>query len=108
MTHHEAAMEKLQGEMPGVMDAFTRLHDEVLKEGAVSVKNKRLMLTAIAVALRCEPCLRKHMEGAVSEGATREEIMETAAVGMLMAGGPAVAFTSAHVVEMLKEFGVGG
>jgi len=55
--------------------------------------------------MRCEPCLRRHMGAAISEGATRKEIMETAAVGMLMAGGPAVAFTSTHVIQMLEEFG---
>ena len=70
MTHHETAMDQLHAEIPGVMDAFTKLHDEVLKEGAVSVKHKRLMLTAIAVAMRCEPCLRRHMGGAISAGAT--------------------------------------
>lgn len=108
MANHESTIDRLHGEMPGVMDAFTKLHDEVLKEGAVSAKYKRLMLIAIAVALRCDHCLRRHMEGAVSKGATREETIETAAVGMLMAGGPAVAFTSTHVVELLKDFGMGG
>lgn len=103
MTSGNKAVDRLQVEMPEVMDAYINLHGEVVKDGAVSVKHKRLMLVAIAVNIRCELCLRTHIHGAIVAGATRDEIREAAEVGMLMSGGPGVAFCTAYFIDTLNE-----
>jgi len=105
MTQHEVAVKSLQTEIPGVIDAFMKLHDEVVREGAISIKFKRLMLVAISVALRCEPCMQTHIDGAIAAGASREEIIEAAGVAILMAGGPAVAYSATSILEILDKSG---
>ena len=52
-------------QIPEVMKAMSGLHSEVVKDGALSAKIKELMMVGIAVALRCEYCLWKHVPEAV-------------------------------------------
>ena len=99
-------MGAMAGELPGVMKALMGLHSEVVKDGALSAKTKEIMMVGIAVALRCEYCLWKHVPEAVRMGATREEIMEAVGTAILMAGGPAVAYGSVVVLKILDELDV--
>ena len=96
----------LAAQLPEVMNALAGLHSEVAKDGALSAKTKKLMMVGIAVALRCEYCLWKHVPEAVKMGATREEILEAVSTAIVMAGGPAVAYGSVVVLKILDELGV--
>jgi AhpD family alkylhydroperoxidase len=93
-------------QIPEVMKAMSGLHSEVVKDGALSAKIKELMMVGIAVALRCEYCLWKHVPEAVKLGATREEILEAVSTAIVMAGGPAVAYGSVIVLKILEELGI--
>jgi AhpD family alkylhydroperoxidase len=93
-------------QIPEVMNALMGLHSEVVKDGALSAKTKELMMVGIAVALRCEYCLWKHVPEAVKLGATREEILEAVSTAIVMAGGPAVAYGSVVVLKILDELNV--
>jgi AhpD family alkylhydroperoxidase len=99
-------MKIMAGQLPGVMNALSGLHSEVVKDGALSARTKELMMVGIAVALRCEYCLWKHVPEAVKLGATREEILEAVSTAILMAGGPAVAYGSVVVLKILDEMKV--
>jgi len=96
----------MAGQLPEVMAALSGLHSVVVKDGALSARTKELMMVAIAVALRCEYCLWKHVPEAVKLGATREEIMEAVSTAIVMAGGPAVAYGSVVVLRILDELGI--
>lgn len=102
----EERMAALREQIPGVMTHFGALRGEVSKDGVLSAKTKRLMMVAVSVAQRCEPCMRTHLKGAVELGATRAEILETIGVPILMAGGPAAAYSATVVLEMLDELQV--
>jgi AhpD family alkylhydroperoxidase len=93
-------------QIPEVMNALMGLHSEVVKDGALSARTKELMMVGIAVALRCEYCLWKHVPEAVKLGATREEILEAVSTAIVMAGGPAVAYGSVVVLKILDELNV--
>ncbi len=93
-------------EIPGVMKALMGLHSEVVKDGALSAKTKELMMVGIAVAIRCEYCLWKHVPEAVKMGATREEILEAVSTAIMMSGGPGVAYGSVVVLKILDELNV--
>jgi AhpD family alkylhydroperoxidase len=97
------AMEELQEELPGLMQAFMEMHGEVFSEGALSVKVKRLIMVGASVALRCEPCIRVHVRGALEAGASREEILEAASAGILMGGGPSAAYTALYLKDELDQ-----
>lgn len=106
ITEMNERMKEMAGQLPGVMDALMELHSEVVKDGALSARTKELMMVGIAVALRCEPCLWKHVPEAIRLGATREEIMEAVSTAIVMAGGPAVAYSSLVVLKILDEMNV--
>ena len=97
---------ELAAQIPEVMQALMRLRSEVVKDGALSAKTKELMMIGIAVAIRCEYCLWKHVPEAVKLGATRKEILETVSVAIVMAGGPAIAYGSVVVLQILDELGI--
>ena len=96
-------MDLLKKQLPNVSNAFGVLRDEAIKDGVLSARTKRLMMVAVSVALRCEPCIRTHVKTAVEMGMSRTEILEATGISILMAGGPAIAYTSTVVLEVLDE-----
>lgn len=64
--------------------AFKNLVSSILKEGALSIKDKALIALACSVAVRCERCIQRHKETARKLGASREEMLEAAAVAGLV------------------------
>jgi len=67
-----------------VDEAFKKLASEIQKEGALSVKDKALIALACAVAVRCDHCVKVHKERAREVGASKEEMLEAAAVAGLV------------------------
>jgi AhpD family alkylhydroperoxidase len=99
----EDGMESLKEHLPGVANAFGILRDEATKDGVLSARTKRLMMVAVSVAQRCEPCIRKHVKSAVEMGVSRKEILEATGISILMGGGPAMAYTATVVLKILDE-----
>ena len=67
-----------------VDSAFKSLASNILKEGALSVKDKALIALACSVAVRCEHCVERHKETACNAGASQQEMLEAAAVAGLV------------------------
>lgn len=86
------------GTYPDIASAFMELQGSVMSDGRVDAKTKELIAIGIAVSLRCIPCIYAHTSGALTQGATPEQIMEAASVAVLMSGGPGMA----HVTEVMK------
>lgn len=70
-----------------VAKSFKQFHWGIMKEGCLSRKSKLLIAVASAVAIRCEPCLNHHVQEALQEGLTPEELLESAAVATLICTG---------------------
>jgi len=70
---------------------------------ALDTKVKELISLAIAVAVRCEPCILWHCEAAINAGATKEEILDALKVAVVMGGGPALMY-AIKAYEIAKEF----
>ncbi len=102
----EEGMAALHEQIPGIMTPFGNLVEAVTREGVLSAKTKRLMMVSVAVALRCEHCIRVHLKAAVELHASRAEILEAVGVSILLAGGPAAAYGATLVQELLDELGV--
>jgi AhpD family alkylhydroperoxidase len=64
--------------------AFISLRSEIMKDGVLSAKDKALIALACAVAIPCESCVEFHKKVAGSMGASREEMLEAAAIGGLV------------------------
>jgi len=102
----EEGMAVMKEQIPDIMNSFGALLETVTVDGLLTAKAKRLTMVSVAVAQRCEPCIRAHVKAAVELGASRGEILETTGVAILMAGGPAVANVSTVVLEALDQAGV--
>lgn len=84
----ESRMGRAKAAAPDVPRAFGGMFAALMKEGALSAREKELIALGMAMAQRCEPCLLLHTRKALQAGATREQILETAGVAVMMLGGP--------------------
>jgi AhpD family alkylhydroperoxidase len=80
---------KMKEQAPDLVNAFGGFFSKVMKDGALSVMQKELITLSIGVTQCCAPCIRLHIQQALEAGATKEQILEAAAVAVLMGGGPA-------------------
>jgi len=90
---------------PDIIRGFGGLFQAVMKEGALSVREKELIALGIGLAVRCVPCINLHVEKCITAGATAAQILEAAGVAVMMQGGP----TFTHVPEVihaLEHFGL--
>jgi AhpD family alkylhydroperoxidase len=94
---------RLAREAPGTMAGFATLKRQALAEGALPTKHKELIALGIAIAIRCDGCIAYHVHDALRAGASREEVVETIGVAVLMGGGPAAIFGS-EALEALEQF----
>jgi len=78
----KAALE-LDGEN---MQAFLNLNETALKPGALDTKTKLVVCAAIALACNSQHCIAGRVRGALEAGASRQELIEAAALSRLMAG----------------------
>ena len=96
-------MLELSKKQPKTMRYFKQFMDSVLSEGVLDIKTKELVTLGTAITARCKYCIAIHVEKALKAGATREEILETATVAILMGGGPAMTYV-VEVSKALDEF----
>jgi AhpD family alkylhydroperoxidase len=68
---------------------FEEMEGRVLQSGALDRKYKELIGIATSIVSSCYGCIEYHTAAAQAAGATRQEIMETVAVALMMGGGPA-------------------
>jgi 4-carboxymuconolactone decarboxylase len=103
--HHELQilLGKMRQEISGPMSGFEHLHKEAIAGGALSAKHKDLTALAIAIALRCDDCIAYHVHDALHAGASRQEILETVSVAIMMGGGPAMMY-ACHVYDAIEQF----
>jgi AhpD family alkylhydroperoxidase len=85
MTAEESRVEDFVAALGGeVESACGRLMAGIMKEGPLSEKDKALIALACSVAVRCEQCIRRHKKVALLKGASREEMLEAAAIAGLV------------------------
>jgi len=80
---------KMKQQTPDAVSGFGTLFSKIMKDGALTLREKELIALGIGVVLRCEPCIRLHVQKCLDAGATKEQILEAASVAVVMGGGPA-------------------
>ena len=101
--HLEERLAQLGKELPGPMSGFARLHKKAMEEGVLAAKVKEMMALAISIAVGCDGCIAYHVHDAVKAGASRQELLETIGVGLLMSGGPGSIY-AAHALDAIEQF----
>ncbi|NLY73312.1 MAG: carboxymuconolactone decarboxylase family protein [Tissierellia bacterium] len=77
---------------PELGKGFNEFHHAAMAPGSLDLKTKELIAVGIAVSVKCVFCFQSHIASALEAGAQREEIVEAINVGILMAGGPGLAY----------------
>ena len=65
---------------------FFALDNKAYIDGALNAKTKELMGLSASMVLRCNDCIFYHIDRSIQEGATREELMETFNVALIVGG----------------------
>ena len=101
--HLEERLAQLGQELPGPMSGFARLHKKAVEDGTLAAKVKEMMALAISIVVGCDGCIAYHVHDAVQAGATRQELLETIGVALLMGGGPGSIY-AAHTLDAIEQF----
>ncbi len=96
--------DKFDQGLPGAMTAYATFRKEVYKDGALSLKTKRLIALAAGLQAGCTRCIQGQTRDAVAAGATKDEVLEAVSVAIVM-GGTAVSAETWRVVKVREELG---
>ncbi|MBT8285972.1 MAG: carboxymuconolactone decarboxylase family protein [Flavobacteriaceae bacterium] len=78
--------EKLLGSNNKLIKRIFNLDTNAFTEGALDVKTKELLGLIASAVLRCDDCVKYHLESAQQAGANKEEVMETLGIATLVGG----------------------
>ena len=101
----EQCLDQLGRELPGQMSGFARLHRKATADGALTSSVKEMMALAISIVVGCDGCIAYHVHDAIEAGASREELLETIGVAILMGGGPGSIYAT-RAMEAVDQFSV--
>jgi AhpD family alkylhydroperoxidase len=69
-----------------VVKRFWNLDTNTYLEGALPVKTKEMLGLVASMVLRCDDCIRYHIQQCHQNGVTREEMFEVFSVGLIVGG----------------------
>lgn len=78
--------DKLLAENNKVIKRIFNLDTNAFAEGALDVKTKELLGLVASAVLRCDDCVKYHLESSHKQGVTKEEVMETLSIATLVGG----------------------
>ncbi len=78
--------EKLMADNNKIVKRIFNLDTNAYAAGALDVKTKELLGLVASTVLRCDDCIKYHLETAHKEGVTKEEMMETMGIATLIGG----------------------
>jgi len=78
--------EKLLADNNLVIKRIFNLDTNAYSEGALDVKTKELLGLVASTVLRCDDCIKYHLETSYKHGITKEAIMEAMGIATLVGG----------------------
>jgi AhpD family alkylhydroperoxidase len=78
--------EKLLGANNKVIKRIFNIDTNAYMEGALDVKTKEMLGLVASMVLRCDDCVRYHLESCHKNGVTDEELFEVFAIANLVGG----------------------
>ena len=78
--------EKLLSADNKLIKRIFNLDTNAYSAGALDVKTKELLGLVASAVLRCDDCVKYHLESAHEVGASKEEVMETLGIATLVGG----------------------
>ena len=78
--------EKILGDNNKIIKRIFNLDTNAYAPGALDVKTKELLGLVASAVLRCDDCVKYHLETSYKEGLSKEEVMEALSIATLVGG----------------------
>lgn len=78
--------EKLLADNNKIIKRIFNLDTNAYAEGALDVKTKELLGLVASTVLRCDDCIKYHMESSFKEGIPKEQVVEALGIATLVGG----------------------
>ena len=78
--------DKLLADNNKIVKRIFNLDTNAYTEGALDVKTKELLGLVASAVLRCDDCVKYHLETSYKNGITKEEMMEAMGIATLVGG----------------------
>lgn len=90
---------------PDFYPPFDKLYALTWGDGAIPGRYKELIGVSLSVVIRCEPCLRYHIDMCIQQGGSKQEVIEAIRIGII-AGGSGGVPTARLGFNVMKELGI--
>jgi len=77
---------KLLGDNNKIIKRIFNLDTNAFAPGALDVKTKELLGLVASTVLRCDDCVKYHLETSYNHGLSKEEVMEALSIATLVGG----------------------
>ncbi|MBT8261145.1 MAG: carboxymuconolactone decarboxylase family protein [Bacteroidia bacterium] len=78
--------DKILADNNKIIKRIFNLDTNAFQEGALPVKTKELLGLVASTVLRCDDCIKYHLEACYKAGVSKKEIAETLSIGTLIGG----------------------
>ncbi|WP_179335397.1 carboxymuconolactone decarboxylase family protein [Winogradskyella costae] len=78
--------DKILADNNKIVKRIFNLDTNAFQEGALDKKTKELLGLVASTVLRCDDCVKYHLEASYNEGITKEEISEALGIATLVGG----------------------
>ena len=78
--------DKILADNNKVIKRIFNLDTNAFSEGALDVKTKELLGLTASMVLRCDDCVKYHLETCHKEGLSKEEVVEALSISTLIGG----------------------
>ena len=103
----ETLLGRLKESYPSVTNAFLQFMSKTHGGPSLNMRERELIEVALSVAGQCEWCIVHHVKAAVDAVATRDEIMESGFLAVLMHGAPALMYLTPLMASVDKYLPAG-
>lgn len=69
-----------------IIKRIFNLDTNAFQAGALDIKTKELLVLVASTVLRCDDCIKYHLESSFKEGLTKEEVVEALSIATLVGG----------------------
>ena len=69
-----------------IIKRIFNLDTNAYAEGALDIKTKELLGLVASTVLRCDDCIKYHLENSYKEGLTKEQVVEALGIATLVGG----------------------
>ena len=84
--YRQVMNDKLLNDNNKVIERIFNLDTNAYMEGALDVKTKELLGLVASAVLRCDDCIKYHLETSHKQGINKEEMMEAMGIATLVGG----------------------